>query len=217
MRKNNSFFVVGTAIALLTGCAKERDNYDKYLTSGTWTMTSVEEYGKEENTYDYVAAGTPTKVETSEESGSVKSGETTSIDFTQITYLPGATTFTRKTKKGKLSLSFTFNKDGTYQVTNSSQKLTEQTDTELSNGPIVNVTEPTHTSTSSGIWYWQNTTETKQQISLNGQMLDVEITKTGLTLSLNISGSGSEPGTDGTGDFIKTSTFIQNVKYSLTK
>lgn len=217
MRKNKSFFVVGVAIALLTGCAKERDNYDKYLTSGTWTMTTVEEYGKEEYTYDYVAAGTPTKVETSEETATITAGQTTSVDLTKTAYVPGATTFTRKTKKGKLSLTFTFNKDGTYQLANTSQKLTEQTDTELGDGPVLNVAETERNNASSGLWFWQNTTETKQQINLNGQMFDVDITKNGLVLSLNITGSGSEPGTDGTGDYIKTSTYVQNIKYSLTK
>jgi PBP1b-binding outer membrane lipoprotein LpoB len=54
MKKNSIFFISIVSIALLSGCAKERDNYDKYLTDGTWTMSSIDEQSIEVETFDYV-------------------------------------------------------------------------------------------------------------------------------------------------------------------
>jgi len=62
MKKVFSIIVPIAVIALLSGCAKERDNYDKYLTSGTWTLSSASDLDKTVVVKDYVTAGTPTVI-----------------------------------------------------------------------------------------------------------------------------------------------------------
>lgn len=217
MKKNSIFFTSIIAIALLTGCAKERDNYDKYLTDGTWTMQSISEQGQEVGTFDYVLAGTPTKTETSQRNATYADGKVTSVSYDQTTYVPGATTFTRETKVGTFNLTFKFNKDGTYTQTNTSKRLSSQNDTELGNGPVVYVAETERTSARTGLWYWVNTTETKQQLSLDGQTFDVTINKNSFSMVLTISGSETKHGSDGTGEYVKTTDFNQGVAYHFSK
>lgn len=217
MKKSSIFFVSVISIALLSGCAKERDNYDKYLTDGTWTMTSIEERGNEVETFDYVLAGIPTRTVTTQQSGTYADGKVTSVNYHQTTYVPGATTYTRATKVGTYSISFKFNKDGTYERSSTSKNQSTQNDTELGNGPVVYVAEAERTSAQSNLWYWMNTTETKKQINLNGQMFDVSINKNNFSITLNVSGTKTENGTDGTGDYVKTSDFSERATYRFSK
>lgn len=217
MKKNSTILASIVAIALLTGCAKERDNYDKYLTDGTWTMSSIAEQGQEVETYDYVLAGTPTKTTSSQQSSTYTAGKVTSVSYNQTTYVPGATTFTRETKVGIFNLTFKFNKEGTYEVANTSKSISSQNDTELGNGPVVLVAAAERTSLRTGSWYWVNTTETKQQLSLDGQTFDVSINKNSFSMTLNVSGTRTSQGTDGTGEYVKTAEFNQGVAYNFAK
>ena len=217
MKKNSILFVSIVSIALLSGCAKERDNYDKYLTDGTWTMSSISEQGQEVETFDYVLAGTPTKTTTSQRSSTYADGKVTSVAYDQTTYLPGATTFTRETKTGIFTLTFKFNKDGTYEEANSSKSLSSQNDTELGNGPVVYVAAAERTSSRTGQWYWVNTTETKQQLSIDGQTFDVSINKNSFSMALGISGTQTKQGTDGTVEYVNTTDFNQSVAYHFSK
>lgn len=217
MKKNSIISISVISIALLSGCAKERDNYDKYLTDSTWTMSSISEQGQEVETFDYVLAGTPTKTETSQRNSTYADGKVTSVTYDQTTYVPGATTFTRETKTGIFTLSFKFNKDGTYEEANSSKSLSSQNDTELGNGPVVYVAGTERSSSRTGSWYWVNTTETKQQLSLDGQTFDVSINKNSFSMTLSLSGTQTEHGSDGTGEYIRTSDFNQSVAYHFSK
>jgi PBP1b-binding outer membrane lipoprotein LpoB len=86
MKKNSVFFISIVSIALLSGCAKERDNYDKYLTDGTWTMSSIDEQSIEVETFDYVLPGVPTKTTTSQQTTTYADGKATTVRYNQTTY-----------------------------------------------------------------------------------------------------------------------------------
>lgn len=217
MRKNSILFFSIVSIALLSGCAKERDNFDKYLTDGTWTMSSIDEQSIEVETYDYVLPGVPTKTSTSQQTTTYADGKTTTVRYNQTTNVPGGTTFTRETKVGTVTLTFKFNKDGTYEQASATKSQSSQNDTELGNGPVVNVAEAERTNSRKGYWYWVNTTETKQQLSFDGQTFDVSINKNSFSMALNVSGAGTSSGTDGTGEYVKTSESNQGVTYHFSK
>ncbi len=217
MKKSSLFFTTIVAIALLSGCAKERDNYDKYLTDGTWTMNSVAVQGNSVEVRDYVVVGTPTKTTTEENSETAVDGKSTNIDFKQISYSPGVTTFTRKTERGTITASFKFNKDGTYERSSTSQKLSKQNDTEVATGTVTNLSESVKTEFQTGQWSWGNRTQTKQAIYLDGMAFNLSISKSNLELSLNIASTSSDADSDGTGDYLETRTYNQSVSYKLVK
>jgi hypothetical protein len=136
MKKTFPFFIAIIAVALLSGCAKERDNYDKFLTTGTWTLSSATQEQKSVTNYNYIALATPDRTETSENNNTIADGKSTQVQFSQTALLPGTTTFSRQTQIGNLSWTMKFNKDGTYELTRTYQRLSSQTDTHIGNGPV---------------------------------------------------------------------------------
>ena len=82
---------------------------------------------------------------------------------------------------------------------------------------MVYVAAAERTSSRTGQWYWVNTTETKQQLSIDGQTFDVSINKNSFSMALGISGTQTKQGTDGTGEYVNTTDFNQSVAYHFSK
>jgi hypothetical protein len=219
MKKTFPFFIAIIAVALLSGCAKERDNYDKFLTTGTWTLSSATQEQKSVTNYNYIALATPDRTETSENNTTIADGKSTNIGFSQTALSPGTTTFTRQTQKGNLSWTMKFNKDGTYELTRTSQRLSSQTDTHIGNGPVTNITESAETSTQTGMWSWQNNTDTKQTLLIEsfGVALNVDISKNSLALSYKQTSTSTGRGSDGLGQYDETSSSDANLVFNFSK
>jgi hypothetical protein len=210
--KRAFYFVI--LIALLTGCAKERDNYDTFLTSGTWTLSSSSSENKNVEVLDYVSALTPDKTTTTQSNFDAAENSFTSVVLNQTSYNPGATTFSRVTKKGTSSSSISFNKDGTYELSDARQDLTTQSDNELVLGPITNLTSYPSSSKRTGVWYWNNTTDTKQEIYMeNLGVFKVSISKNSMELSY----SKSNTLVNGSATVTQTTTDSQSAKLKFTK
>jgi major membrane immunogen (membrane-anchored lipoprotein) len=89
MRKSIYFIAPVVAVLLMSGCAKERDNYDKYLTDGTWTLSTRSSSERKVEQKNYVAAATPDQTITEETTSNISGGKETKVDFSQTTLTPG--------------------------------------------------------------------------------------------------------------------------------
>ena len=218
MKKVFSIIVPIAVIALLSGCAKERDNYDKYLTSGTWTLSSASDLDKTVVVKDYVTAGTPTVTSTTDRATNTSGGKSTRVELNQTSLSPGSTTFTRSTEISNYSLSFEFAKDGTVKYSSSSQELSTQNDTHLGNGPVVNSSASPSTVTFTTTWTWGNGTETKEQLNIYGiGMFDVSIKKDALVLTRSTTSKESRNDSDGLGDYAYTEDRTESTTYNFAK
>lgn len=206
------------AIALFSGCAKERDNYDKYLTSGTWTLSTSTMDEKQVETKDYVLAATPDRVVTTQHTKTTSGGKETRIDLNQTVTTPGSTTFMKTTEQFNHSITFTFNKDGSATYTESNQLLTAQSETELGPGPIVTSTDPPTTKTMTIPWNWGNTTETKQILNLYSLgAFEVEIKKDQMVLKKVTTSVQKNDATDGSGNYHYTDEQTETNNLTFTK
>ncbi len=205
MKKTFSLLFSVATIWMLSGCAKERDNYDTFLTSETWTMTSINEDSKYVKQYDNVPDLAVDSTVTRTYSSSINNGKITNIDYNERILTPGTTTFKRTTSTGSFSYTFKFNKDGTYQTNLVVQPLSSQTDDETGNGPLMVSTASPTTRSGTGLWSWQNTADTKQIILLDGQAsYKVSISKNSMEWSQSSNGTESN----------RTASLIYNYNYS---
>lgn len=218
MKKVINILMPIIAIALLSGCAKERDNYDKYLTSGTWTLSTYSFENNQARVKNYVLAATPDETTTSLSTTKVTGGKATDVDFNQTAYTPGSTTFSRTTTISNYSTTLEFNKDGTVKYTQSTQVLSRQSDTHLGNGPVINISSSPATSSISFPWTWANGTETKQLLNMYALgVFEVSIKKNQLVLTKISTRKSSNNGSDGLGDYAYTEDNSDNTIMTFTK
>ncbi len=215
MRKSIYFIAPVVAVILLGGCAKERDNYDKYLTSGTWTLSTMSSTEKKVEQKNYVAAATPDQTLTDETTNNTSGGKETKVEYSQTTLTPGSTTFNRTTTIANHSLTLSFSKEGKVTYVDTKQVLSTQLDTHIANGPVVPSSTSPETTTYTIPWNWGNATETKQLINLYSLgIFEVQIKKDQLVLTRVSNSKETHNDSDGSGDFAYSSD--ENNSQSLT-
>ncbi len=218
MKKVINILVPVIAIALLSGCAKERDNYDKYLTSGTWTLSNQLTEDNSVEVKNYVLAVTPDVTKTKQTTTTYAGGKSTEVKFNQTAYSPGSTTFTRKTTIENYSLTLEFSKDGTVKYSETKQELSTQNDTHIATGPIVNSSSSPYSSSTSFPWTWANGTETKQILNIYALgLFEVSIKKNQLVLTQTSSRKESNDDSDGSGDYAYTYDAMDKTTLTFTK
>lgn len=218
MKKVINILVPIMAIALMSGCAKERDNYDKYLTSGTWTLSSQLNESTDVEVKNYVLAATPDVTTTNNKTTTTTGGRSTEVNLNQTSYSPGTTTFNRKTTIANYSLSLEFSKDGNVKFSETKQELSTQNDTHIANGPIVNSSSSPESISYSFPWTWANGTETKQVLNIYALgTFEVSIKKNQLVLTRTSTSKKSNNDSDGAGDYAFTSDESDNTTWTFTK
>jgi hypothetical protein len=206
MRKSIYFIAPVIALILLGGCAKERDNYDKYLTDGTWTLSTMSSTEKKVEQKNYVAAATPDQTLTDETTNSTSGGKETKVELNQTTLTPGSTTFNRTTTISNHSLTLSFSKEGKVTYVDTKQVLSTQFDTHIANGPVVPSSASPETTNYTIPWNWGNATETKQLLNLYSLgIFEVQIKKDQLILTRATNSKEAHNDSDGLGDFAYTS------------
>jgi hypothetical protein len=179
--------VLALAALIVTSCAKEKDGYDKNLTSDTWNLSTATIVNKTitANVYsDGTDNTTVTSTNTTEISGGVSSRE----EYNLNQEVGSTDLFTRQIDKSDFSLSYKFEKEGTYKA-DRTEKLTSVTN-ESTGTPssTVTVTNQPATSSNTGLWNWNNTGDQKSILTFDLGSLQVEkITKSELSLKLNTS------------------------------
>jgi len=218
MRKLIYFIAPVVAVLLMSGCAKERDNYDKYLTDGTWTLSTRSSSERRVEQKNYVAAATPDQTITEETTSNISGGKETKVDLSQTTLTPGATTFMRTTTISNHSLTLSFSKDGNVTYSDTKQDLSTQFDTHIINGPVVPSSAQPETTTYNFPWNWGNATETKQLLNLyNFGTFEVQIKKDQLILTRVTNSKEAKNDSDGLGDFAYTKEESNSETLTFTK
>lgn len=151
-------------ILLFSGCAKERQNYDNWLTSKTWNLTSGTESDKTTTT---TTTATLITVNPREVTTTFDGTTSTYVNYDPFTNTPGTTTFTRITTKKKYTLTVKFSKDGTYEINTTGDDVSNEVDTETANGLVVNLPSNPITDKVTGTWSWDNADQTKKLITTN--------------------------------------------------
>jgi hypothetical protein len=170
---------------LLVGCAKENNKYDKILTEGTWTVSTME-MNEEEVVFD-LNVGSPNETATSTTNISVAGGKRTST-YSDVLAVVGATNSTEVIElEEDFSSTMTFTEEGIY----SSSLTNEITNYKnVVDGVVVfdgGVTTDPSTSTVSDIWAWANTANTKTQITFDGATYNITVEKGKITLTISTS------------------------------
>ena len=170
---------------LLVGCAKENNKYDKILTEGTWTVSTME-MNEEEVVFD-LNVGSPNETATSTTNISVAGGKRTST-YSDVLAVVGATNSTEVIElEEDFSSTMTFTEEGIY----SSSLTNEITNYKnVVDGVVVfdgGVTTDPSTSTVSYIWAWANTANTKTQITFDGATYNITVEKGKITLTISTS------------------------------
>ena len=170
---------------LLVGCAKENNKYDKILTEGTWTVSTME-MNEEEVVFD-LNVGSPNETATSTTNISVAGGKRTST-ISDVLAVVGATNSTEVIElEEDFSSTMTFTEEGIY----SSSLTNEITNYKnVVDGVVVfdgGVTTDPSTSTVSDIWAWANTANTKTQITFDGATYNITVEKGKITLTISTS------------------------------
>ena len=170
---------------LLVGCAKENNKYDKILTEGTWTVSTME-MNEEEVIFDDSSVD-PDETTTSTTNISVAGGKRTST-YSDVSAVVGTTNSTEVIElEEDFSSTMTFTEEGIY----SSSLTNEITNYKnVVDGVVVfdgGVTTDPSTSTVSDIWAWANTANTKTQITFDGATYNITVEKGKITLTISTS------------------------------
>ena len=170
---------------LLVGCAKENNKYDKILTEGAWTLSTME-MNEEEVVFD-LNVGSPNETATSTTNISVAGGKRTST-ISDVLAVVGFTNSTQVIElEEDFSSTMTFTEEGIYSssLTNEITNYKNVVDgVVLFDGGIT--TDPS-TSTVSDIWAWANTANTKTQITFDGATYNITVEKGKITLTISTS------------------------------
>lgn len=216
MKKITQFAAVLTVLFVLGSCSK--GSYNKWLTSGTWNLSSYTTDDKTVTTRTYVASSANNYTNTHDQSASLSGGTATSTDYQEYKPGTGTTTYTKNVTTQTESGSITFDKSGTYtfnhtkQVTGSSYSddHTPVTTTVLNTTPS--------TSVDKNDWSWQEDGSIKDQMLLAGiGLVQVKLTKSSLTWTYNSSSTDNTSGTDGLGDWSQVQTQTTSWNYSFSK
>jgi hypothetical protein len=170
---------------LLVGCAKENNKYDKILTEGTWTVSTME-MNEEEVIFDDSSVD-PDETTTSTTNISVAGGKRTST-YSDVSAVVGTTNSTEVIElEEDFSSTMTFTEEGIY----SSSLTNEITNYKnVVDGVVIfdgGVTTDPSTSTVSDIWAWANTANTKTQITFDGATYNITVEKGKITLTISTS------------------------------
>lgn len=170
---------------IVASCAKEKDGYDKNLTKETWTLSDASIVNETVVENDYTD-GTPNTTNTQRNTTTIKGGESVNENYQIMTEVGNPDFFTRDIETSDLTITYKFEQEGTFESnTNSKRKSVSHEETGI---PIttVTVTEEGTTSSSTGLWSWQNTGDQKSLLSFDlGELQVDEITKDQMVLKLN--------------------------------
>lgn len=162
--KNKVYAIVAIALAIFaTGCAKTHNKYDKYLTDGSWTLSSMNKSSDDESTD--VSGGTR-HYERNYNTESFSSGEYTATDRYEEEETGVPNYFEEYSYTGDKTCSITFNEDGTYTMETSVNPTSysyEETGTPLSTTSLSGYET---SSVTTGNWNWGDNKDTKTEIIL---------------------------------------------------
>jgi len=169
---------------LLSGCAKERNNYDKWITAGTWTLVSDSAVNHIVFNQSSAIAQPSDGTSTSDSISVFGSGKTVTTEY-QLTHpAAGAESSTTDITNTNNTMTVAFNTDGSFLISMSDQLVSTQHNTNTTTGSLISYNGQPYTSSFSGSWVWGNDVDTKQLITLDGMgTYDVKIEKGKLTLS----------------------------------
>ena len=206
--------VLALAALIIASCAKEKDGYDKNLTQDTWTLSTAKTVNQT-ITGNVYTDGTSNTTSTQTVTTEISSGSSTETNY-QLDQEDGTTDqFTRLTQVSDFSLTYKFDKEGTYTA-NRSEKLRSNT-TEATGVPPTTVTVTTQAAISSntGLWNWNNTADQKSILSFDlGSLQVVKISKSELHLKVSTSATDiTKPSSAKT----KTVTNTQTVDLTMTR
>ncbi|MEI6312587.1 MAG: hypothetical protein WCP57_10035 [Bacteroidota bacterium] len=154
--------------ALLTsGCALELNKLDKILTDGSWTIDSWNQLDKTVTNTDKSGPGSIDSKVTSSQTTTLSGTTQTEVTYDETAETPGTTVFTKYTYSTDVTLSATFNEDGTYTINTSKKYNTVVGEDETGSLGSFNFTDPASTSSITGYWNWVNTTDAKSQINIS--------------------------------------------------
>ena len=170
---------------LLVGCAKENNKYDKILTEGAWTLSTME-MNAEEVIFD-LNIGSPNETETNTTNVSVSGGERISTYTSELAVVGTTNTSTLYEITETVSSTMTFTEAGIY----SGSETNEITHYKSSvDGTILfdgGVTVDPSTNSVTDIWAWANTADTKTQFSFDGATYNITVEKGKITLTISTS------------------------------
>lgn len=177
--------VLALAALIVASCAKEKDGYDKNLTKDTWTLSDASIVNETFVKNDFTN-GDPNTTSTQRSTTTIKGGQSVQEDYQLQTEVGTADFFTRNTETSDLTLTYKFEQEGTYESNTTAKRRSvshEETGVPIA---TVTVTEEATTSSSTGLWSWQNTGDQKSLLSFGlGELQVDEITKDKLSLKLN--------------------------------
>ncbi|MDB5282124.1 MAG: hypothetical protein JWO06_1199 [Bacteroidota bacterium] len=183
MKKFSKVFLALSLLVLMAGCSKE--NYTKWLTSGTWTLNSYSlETKTVTSTTFQVAVANNTTVTTDVLDVLANGVETVTTTTTTV----GTTTSTTvETQIYKNASTYSFTKGGTYTTSNTGNPVSDQVTTNGVPGQITNFTTAVPSTTgSTDDWAWLEDGSVKDQIQLNkyGNVM-IKLSKSSMTWSYN--------------------------------
>jgi len=179
------------AALIVTSCAKEKDGYDKNLTNDTWNLSTATIVNENVDKYVYTN-GDPNQTQTSKNTTTISGGVQTEEQYTLNQIVNSADFFTKNVVKSDVSLSYKFEKEGTFS-SDRSEKVTSTAYSETNvNENVITQTNEAQVSSSTGLWSWQNTGEQKSQLTFDlGSLQVVSIDKSELVLQLRTSSSNT--------------------------
>lgn len=206
--------VLALTALILASCAKEKDGYDKNLTQDTWALSSANVVNTTV-TKNVYTDGTPNTTSTQTSTNIIENGSSSEENYSlnQEVGLPDF--FTKSTQVSDFSLTYKFEKEGTFQSDRSNElKSTTTESTGVPASTITVTSEPT-VSSNTGIWNWNNTGDQKSILTFDLGSLQVdEISKSELNLKLNTSSTEiTKPNSAQT----KTETNTRTISINMTK
>lgn len=213
MKNLTKLVVLVLAISLATGCAKERNNYDKWLTDGEWSLSSGHEEDETVTDRNYVDANDVDYVDTDRETAEYNGSTRIEKDYNSFDPATGTTTFQENITNSNYTSKITFSEDGTYTMTYTEETVSVQQNDENSTGTVFNIDDEPNTFTVTGYWTWQNTTDTKTVILIDELgIFEVEISKDELKLTRESSQVENSTNTSGS-DYSQTSTHTRHAEW----
>lgn len=208
MKRFSQIFLGLSVLVLLAGCAK--DNYNKWLTSGTWNLSSFNLETKTVTTRTYSAAAVSNNYTSTDDRTDVLSGGTETYTHMQQ-YAPnsGATTFSTDITISKNTSTVAFDKSGTYSYSQTSNTVsTQHNTTSTPTGPVINIVSTPATNTNKDDWAWLEDGAVKDQIALGnlGNAVMIKLTKSSMTWTYSPTNTNTTTGTDGVGDYTEVTT-----------
>lgn len=207
MKKINYFLATVVVVGALftSSCALELNKLDKILTDGAWTIDSWSQLDKTVTNTDNNGPGAVDNKTTSSTEITITGSTQKEVVYNENADSPGSTTFTEYTYNADVTLTASFNEDGTYTISSSKRYTTATGRDEVGSLGSYNFTDPASTSTSTGYWNWLNTADAKAQINVTDLgTFDVTLEKGKGTFVKNTTSTSVDNTT--VGGFLQTTT-----------